>query len=524
MIICKICNKEFSVITWKHLQSHNITTDEYRMKYGDLVSPEYRALKKEQSKGKNNPNFGKKHSAKTRSLISEQKKGSIPHNRGKNMSVQQKKILSDAAIQRHKDWHDSNTHPVVGTTRSAETIEKIRAQRKKQIITREQSLKALNTRIENGYDLAFFRGKTHTELSKNKIIESTKEYRRVSKLKSTSALLEFAITEGFIINEIIDDVTWNVTCPSCGYIYDITKQYFYPTKYKGRRCISCDAGYSYISKDEQEIYDFVKSICPDAVQCDRSVLGGKELDILIPSKKIAIEYCGLYWHSDNFKSRDYHLSKVEKCSESDIRLITIFEDEWYSDKGKVKDVLANIIDHGVTTIYARKCTIQSISSKTANMFLKENHLQGSGRSNHRYGLYYDGDLFSVMTFSNSNLSRKQYDWEINRYCTKRGFRIVGGANKLFKRFVKDFSPTRIISYSDRRWFDGKVYTSLGFELDSYTPVNYWYWKPNEFKRYHRYALRKNNKDNQHLTEWQNRMEQGWFRIWDCGNSKYVWTP
>jgi hypothetical protein len=34
-------------------------------------------------------------------------------------------------------------------------------------------------------------------------------------------------------------------------------------------------------------------------------------------------------------------------------------------------------------------------------------------------------------------------------------------------------------------------------------------------------MRKSIKDREELTEWENRQIQGWDRIWDCGNLKYV---
>lgn len=62
MIKCEICGQEFeNVIGWKHLKKHNITTAEYKEKYGEVASTEYRKLRSEQNQGKNNPNFGNRH-------------------------------------------------------------------------------------------------------------------------------------------------------------------------------------------------------------------------------------------------------------------------------------------------------------------------------------------------------------------------------------------------------------------------------------------------------------------------------
>jgi hypothetical protein len=85
--------------------------------------------------------------------------------------------------------------------------------------------------------------------------------------------------------------------------------------------------------------------------------------------------------------------------------------------------------------------------------------------------------------------------------------------------IKQHQPTKIITYLDNRWNIGKIYQSLGFVEVSQTPPNYWYIDFINCRRTHRFTLRKNNQDNHNLIEWQNRLDQGYDRIWDCGNKK-----
>ena len=42
---------------------------------------------------------------------------------------------------------------------------------------------------------------------------------------------------------------------------------------------------------------------------NRDIISPNELDIYVPSRNIAFEYDGLYWHSNKFVDKDYHLSK-----------------------------------------------------------------------------------------------------------------------------------------------------------------------------------------------------------------------
>ena len=61
-------------------------------------------------------------------------------------------------------------------------------------------------------------------------------------------------------------------------------------------CPFCNPGNS---KGEQELIKFINSLNINFIVHDKSLIYPKELDIYIPNKKVAIEYCGLYWHSEN---------------------------------------------------------------------------------------------------------------------------------------------------------------------------------------------------------------------------------
>ena len=292
---------------------------------------------------------------------------------------------------------------------------------------------------------------------------------------------------------------------------------------KGRRCPKCNNVGT--SKQEQDFAVFIKSIIGDIIERDRQLIKPKELDIVIPSKKIAIEYCGLYWHSELAgKDRKYHLNKLEACEKKGYRLITIFEDEWLFKKEIVKGRLRNILStNDSISVHARKCNIEKISVDKARSFCNTNHLQGYGNSSIKLGAFHNGELVSVMTFSKPSIAKgckfKKNDlFELNRFCSKVGYNIVGGASKLLKYFERNYKCDKLFSYADRRWSDGNLYEKLGFNFISNTQPNYWYIK--DQKRIHRFSLRKKKDEPKDRTEWQIRQSQGWDRIWDCGNLKY----
>lgn len=215
------------------------------------------------------------------------------------------------------------------------------------------------------------------------------------------------------------------------------------------------------------------------------------------------------------------------CHEKNIQLITIFEDEWVHNPEIVKNRLRNLFKKNATRIPARKLVCKQITNHEANEFCKNYHIQGTGRTKTAFGLFAHGTLCSVMTFSALNIAKgstpKNGSWELNRFCILPDYTVQGGASKLFSNFVRTCNPVEVISYSDRRWNTGQVYQTLGFSLVSQTPPNYWYIDFGRVRRIHRYALKKNSADNPLLTEWENRQLAGWSRIWDCGNSKWIWT-
>ena len=298
---------------------------------------------------------------------------------------------------------------------------------------------------------------------------------------------------------------------------------------KGYRCPKCSE--QGVSKAEKELLDFIRLIYTDKILTnDRQILSPKEVDILLPDLNLAIEYCGVYWHSELAgKTRNYHLNKLDDCKRLGYSLLTVFEDEWLLKNEITKSRIASYINsNNMSTVYARKCIIKELSTKQAKEFCDFNHLQGYGSgSTIRLGAFYEDTLVALMTFSKPSIAKGYRDskegcWELHRFCTLLNYRVVGVASKLLKYFEKHYFCNFLFSFADRRWSSGKLYEQLGFTLLYSTSPNYWYFKGSNPKRINRFSLRKGQlNDNLELSEWENRKLQGYNRIWDCGNLKYV---
>lgn len=277
---------------------------------------------------------------------------------------------------------------------------------------------------------------------------------------------------------------------------------------------------------ELDLINFIKTEISSTVQDSVSfILKNTELDIYIKDLKLAIEYNGLYWHSETFKNKYYHLSKTQECYRNRIRLIHIFEHEWELKKDIVKSRLRAALNTLPKRVYARKCDIVYLDFKETSEFLVSNHIQGSCPSSYRIGLRENGRIVAIMTFSKARFN-KSIEWELTRYCNLLNTTVVGGASKLLKRFIKDKNPKSIISYSDIRWNTGALYLNLGFEYSHNSEPNYWYYKG--LKVFSRQKYQKHKLINlldiydPKLTEIENMKSNKFNRFFDCGNEVYIW--
>ncbi len=285
-------------------------------------------------------------------------------------------------------------------------------------------------------------------------------------------------------------------------------------------CRKCYPINSFKSNQEQEIFEFVKDYFDDAIQSNRNLIKPQELDIYIPSKNIAIEFCGLLWHSESFGGKDkwYHFNKWEKCKDKGIRLITIWDSEWINKQEIVKNRLKYILNINENeTVGARECSIKEIDTAIAKNFCEKYHLHGYNNSSVKLGAFYEDELVGVMTFGKRKITGGISEWEIMRFCTSCN--VVGLASRFVGKFKKDYHPEKLISYSDNRWDTGKVYENIGFVQTNKSEPNYWY-SSNYHGLEHRYKFRKKRLIEQgadsSLTEKEIMVSLGYDRVWDCG--------
>ena len=324
------------------------------------------------------------------------------------------------------------------------------------------------------------------------------------------------------IHHIINDIDRQIVCEYCGEpltFYTIDRGYL--------GCGNCIHG---VSSDEKEIRQFITALNPTIKQVynDRNIINPYELDIFLPDYKLAIEYNGVYWHSvkQRGKSRNCHLNKTQKCVERGIKLIQIFSNEWKIKPDIIKSIIKSKLNIFDNRIFARKCIIKEVTKDDKKQFLNENHLQGNDNSQIRLGLYYDNLLVSLMTFGYRKITKTNSKLELIRFCTKLNTQVIGGASKLLSHFEKIYNPKTLTTYCDKRYGGVEFYQTLGFTLLHESKPNYWYFKScNKLEnriKYQKYKLKiLLPKYNEALSEWENMEQNGFNKIWDCGNYVFI---
>ena len=248
-----------------------------------------------------------------------------------------------------------------------------------------------------------------------------------------------------------------------------------------------------------------------------NLIDGQVVDVYCPSKAIACQIV----QTQVQQSRMCNVKRISKCESLGVRVIHILCDEWMCKKQLVKDRIDSIVGDFSNRIYARNCQIKDLGVQQCRQFLNLNHIQGADLSKVKYGLYYGGQLVSVMTFGKPRFN-EEYEWQLIRYASKLGCQVIGGAGKLLKYFQRNYNPKNIISYADRRYSNGKLYYALGFQFLEDSKPNYWWCRGNvKLTRYqcqkHKLSRILGDNFDQKLSQSLNMKNNGYIKVFDCGN-------
>ncbi len=320
-----------------------------------------------------------------------------------------------------------------------------------------------------------------------------------------------------------------IDCPYHGRFYQSAANHL-----AGMGCPHCNN-----SEPQQKVFDLVSFYDPEARNNDRKLLKGKEIDILLPGYRVGIEVNGVWWHSGNYINQDkkgsqwikwHQQEKQEACSQLGYRLFQFYDDEITHRWEAVRNMLLLAIGVEGQRVFARKCSVKSLEWSQAKGFFDRYHLQGAGKAGQCYGLFHGNLLVACAVFTKRLSYRGQQEpgtYELARLAFS--CHVVGGASKLLKAFTRAYPDClKIVSYSDKRFSRGTLYTALGFTWVDSTPPDYCYVVKGQrqHKSLFRRALlpsRLGSKFDPNLSEAENCYNAGVYRLYNSGLDKWELT-
>jgi hypothetical protein len=267
-----------------------------------------------------------------------------------------------------------------------------------------------------------------------------------------------------------------------GHEFEIkSHNYFSRKAYNTPLCTICNPIGDSKSVKEKELFEFISSVYNGKIiQSYRDKL---EIDIYLPSLNIGFEFNGLYWHSDQFKNKNYHLSKLNYFSKKNIKIINIWEDDWVLENKKVKDNIKYILSKSIH-ISSENCLVKEINNKL----------------DIKLELYYNNEIIGSISLNqyDNNIKMKKDEWNIYSTC----FKLNSRANEeLLNYFILNYKPSKIITYLDNDSVYNDFFINIGFKSIIQIKPNYKYILNNK---------REEKKDN--------ILEES-HKIWDCGKVK-----
>lgn len=286
----------------------------------------------------------------------------------------------------------------------------------------------------------------------------------------------------------------------------------------GSGCPNC---VNHVSKAEEDIKDYLESLNLIVEGSNRKILKGKELDLYVPARNIAVEFNGIYWHTElRGKDSSYHNNKWKACKDKSIQLLQIWEDDWRLKPELVKQTL-------VSKFASDSCRVASVvvelSEQQASSFLDENHLLGAAVGDHYFGLTVDGDIDSLQAVLAVNSDAVSNSLELVRFASSEGALVDFKA--LLAHMVSMLKPVSVSFVADNCSFEGEVFAAGGFKIVGSVAPDYMYVIRNNRVPRSEYPLERFQSDPKllweaELTEMELADLNGLARIWDAGKTLY----
>lgn len=231
----------------------------------------------------------------------------------------------------------------------------------------------------------------------------------------------------------------------------------------------------------------------------------------VVSDNVYLNVDGLYWHSADYRDKEYHFTMRKWFEDNGFRILQFRENE-IRDKWHIVEGIVNAVAGKTENkIGARKCEIIKMSASDVFNFCEQWHLKG-GLMLSGYGLKYGGSVVAIIAVKKYNNVLK-----VERFCVKAGWSVSGGYSKLLSYALKNYNNIEVVhSWVDLRYGDGHSLEKMGFK--KVKDVLSWEWTDCK-NTYNRLRCRA-NMDDRKLSEKEYAKEFGLVKIYDAGQRLY----
>ena len=251
------------------------------------------------------------------------------------------------------------------------------------------------------------------------------------------------------------DNVYELKCLNCQKTFFINRGFYvHRLKNNTNICLNCNPSLRGKSKMELDLLSFIRNNYSGKIISNTKSVINNELDIYLPELNLAIEFNGLYWHSNMEKNNTYHYDKFFECVSKNIYLIHVYEDDWLYKQDKIKSIiLANIkTDDEYETII-----IDNYDNDLIKTFVENNYIYDYTKTDVNIVALCDNEIICVLMF---NFSENEYEMLLP--CFKNYNYSELTIRNMIEYFINKYN-SNIRTFVDSSYIIKNIYNELKFE-------------------------------------------------------------
>lgn len=236
-------------------------------------------------------------------------------------------------------------------------------------------------------------------------------------------------------------------------------------------CPTCDPGGS---KAHTELYRYTRSLDEDCLIAAENVIPPDYVDIYVPGARLAIEYNSLYFHSEAFKRRLYHLQKTRSCNQLGINLLHIYEDEWRDHREACKNHVRVLWQEQTAPKCPEQLSFLVMGDGERSTALSHYHIEGDTNALIAVSILLGEEILGFACVRKPRHASHGKSIELSRFVNisvYSSFSLLASTVSYFKEVFKD---KKIYCVLDSRTGMSSIYRKAGFEVVKTLEPRYWW--------------------------------------------------